>query len=108
MYLIISIYKPLNMAPRNNTPQPQAQVLYNYLGNFQLVHLLTSWVNAVSRFEELKIDHSSFKQMRREKLIPKRLGRVISKANVLEPFTAIEDQAVADLIKETASCKGQA
>ena len=90
------------MAPISQT---QTRVLYDYLGSLQKVHLLTSWLNACVEAEKLKIDHSSFKQMRREKVVPKRLGKQISKGSEMEPFSANEDQAIAALIKETASRK---
>ena len=66
---------------------------------------MTSWLNACVEAEKLKIDHSSFKQMRREKVVPKRLGKQISKGSEMEPFSANEDLAIAALIKETASRK---
>ena len=60
------------MAPISQT---QTRVLYDYLGSLQKVHILTSWLSACVDAEKLKIDYSSFKQMRREKVVPKRLGK---------------------------------
>ena len=90
------------MAPISQT---QTRVLYDYLGSLQKVHILTSWLSACVDAEKLKIDYSSFKQMRREKVVPKRLGKQISKGSEMEPFSANEDQAISVLIKETASRK---
>ena len=75
------------MAPISQT---QTRVLYDYLGSLQKVHILTSWLSACVDAEKLKIDYSSFKQMRREK-VPKRLGKQISKGSEMEPFSANED-----------------
>ena len=77
------------MAPISQT---QTRVLYDYLGSLQKVHILTSWLSACVDAEKLKIDYSSFKQMRREKVVPKRLGKQISKGSEMEPFSANEDQ----------------
>ena len=50
-----------------------------------------------------------FKQMRREKVVPKRLGKLHKGINSdIEPFMEIEDQAITKLIKETAVCKESA
>ena len=77
------------MAPISQT---QTRNLYDNLSNLQKVHLLTSWLSACVDAEKLKIDYSSFKQMRREKVVPKRLGKQISKGSEMEPFSANEDQ----------------
>ena len=59
------------MAPNSTL---QTRDLYDYLGSYQKVPLLTLWINSCVRFEELKVDHSSFKQMRREKVVPNDLA----------------------------------
>ena len=86
------------MAPTLNATQSRG--LMDFLGSHQKIHLLMAWVNARVRAEELKIDVSAFKQMRKEKVLPKRLGRAPSMGSELEPFSAREDHAVAQLIKD--------
>ena len=54
---------------------------------------------------KLKIDHATFKTMRREKLVPKVLGKAVSKGSEMEPYSLREDQGVRQLIKDTASLK---
>ena len=81
------------MAPTLNATQSRG--LMDFLGSHQKIHLLMAWVNARVRAEELKIDVSAFKQMRKEKVLPKRLGRAPSMGSDLEPFSAREDHAIA-------------
>ena len=79
--------------------------LYNYLASFQKLQFLQSWVDECVKAEELKIDYKSFRNMRKEKVLPKRLGRTYSKGADLEAFTAREDQAITQLIKDTYNSK---
>ena len=51
--------------------------------------------------EECKVDYSSFRQMREEKVTPKRLGRPAANNVDIEPFTAKQDQDLAKLIRDT-------
>ena len=51
--------------------------------------------------EEYKVDYSSFRQMREEKVTPKRLGRPAANNVDIEPFTAKQDQDLAKLIRDT-------
>ena len=44
-----------------------------------MTNFLHLWVNVSERFMKLKIDHATFKTMRREKLVPKVLGKAVSK-----------------------------
>ena len=91
------------MAPKLSLSQ--ACDLKDFLGNHQKVSLLQSWTNVKCRAEELKVDHSSFIQMRKEKVLPKRLGKTPGDGSELEPFSAREDQAIAKLIRETKVLK---
>ena len=43
--------------------------------------------------------------MKREKVLPKILGKAISRGSELEPFSQREDAAMLDLIKDTAARK---
>ena len=90
------------MAPNSNH---NTRDLFNFLGSYQKLHLLRTWVSECVKAAELKIDHTAFKQMRREKVLPKRLGKAYSKGSDLEPFTAREAQAVTQLIKDTFNSK---
>ena len=49
------------------------------------------WVDVRIRAETLKVDVSSFRQMRREKVLPPHLGRIHREESELEPFTATEN-----------------
>ena len=82
-----------------------ARGLYNYLASYQKLHFLQSWVGECVRSAELKIEHRSLKDMRRQKVLPKRLGRSFSKGADLEPFTDREDRAITQLIKDTYNSK---
>ena len=75
--------------------------IYSFLGSIRCAPLLQQWVNASVKFEELKVDHKSYREMRREKVLPKVLGKALSKANEMEPFSEAEDKALQRLIKET-------
>ena len=83
------------MAPHITSSQSHA--LYDFLGSHQKLHFLLAYIDSCIRATELKIDHGSFKLMRNEKVIAKRLGKAYSKGNDLEPFTAREDQAMKQL-----------
>ena len=95
------------MAPK----QTQAKIrgLFDFLSNHQKISSVETWTLACLRAEELKLEVNSFKQMRREKVVPKRLGKLHKGINSdIEPFTEIEDQAITKLIKETAVRKESA
>ena len=85
-----------------------ARGLKNFLASYQKLHLLQAWVGECVKAAELKIDHKSFVRMRREKVLPKRLGKTYSKGSDLEAFTAREDQAITQLIKDTYNSKESA
>ena len=71
--LHIFIYTPSAiMAPRIT---PQSHVLYDFLGSHHKLQLLQEWVKCCVRAMELKIDYGAFRQMRKEKVIAKRLGK---------------------------------
>ena len=53
------------------------------------------------------MDVASFKQMRGEKVLPKRPGRVPRGGSDIEPFTSNVEQALTKLIKETTVRKIQ-
>ena len=91
------------MAPTLSSTQ--TRVLFDFLGNHHKIPLLLSWVSVCVRAEEIKLDHSAFKQMRNEKVLPKRLGKQHSKDDTQEPFTAKEYQAISQLIKDTSTLK---
>ena len=91
------------MAPTLSSTQ--TRVLFDFLGDHHKIPLLLSWVSVRVRAEELKLDYSAFKQMRNEKVLPKRLGNQRSRDDTIEPFTAREHQAISQLIKETATLK---
>ena len=79
--------------------------LFGFLASHHKLHLLQSWTGECVKAEELKLDHRSFKQMRREKVLPKRLGKSYSKGADLEPFTDREEKAITQLIKDTSKSK---
>ena len=84
----------------------QAQGLFNFLGSHQQIQPLLTWTKLRVKAEEVKVDYSSFRQMRAEKVVPKRLGRVRStNSDDIEPYTAKQEQAITELIKGTADHK---
>ena len=91
-----------------NLSNSQVRGLYDFLGGHQKIAILQSWCVSAVRAEEAKIDYLSFKQMRREKVIPKRLGRAPGIGGELEPFSLKEDQAISQLIRDTADLKESA
>ena len=92
------------MAPKLS--QAQTRGLFDFLSSHQKISSVLTWKSACLRAEELKLDVKSFKQMRGEKVVPKRLGNLHKGLNSdIEPFTEIEDRAISKLIKETATRK---
>ena len=92
------------MAPKLS--QTQSCGLFDFLSSHQKISSVLTWKAACLRAEELKLEVKSFKQMRGEKVVPKRLGNLHKGLNSdIEPFTKIEDQAISNLIKETATRK---
>ena len=92
------------MAPKLS--QAQTRGLFDFLSSHQKISSVLTWKAACLRAEELKLDVKSFKQMRGEKVVPKRLGNLHKGLNSdIEPFTEIEDRAISTLIKETATRK---
>ena len=89
----------------NKLNKTQTRGLFDFLGSHHMTNFLHHWVNASEKFMKLKIDHTTFKTMRREKLVPKVLGKSVSKGSEMEPYSLREDQAVRQLIKDTASHK---
>ena len=83
----------------------QARGLFNFLGSHHKITFLQSWVGVRVRAEELKVDVNSFKQMRAERVLPKRLGRISGRSDNIDPFTTSEDQAITQLIKDTSDRK---
>ena len=84
----------------------QARGLFNFLGSHQKIPLLLTWTKLRVKAEEVKVDYSSFRQMRAEKVVPKRLGRFRStNSDDTEPYTAKQQQAITELIKETSDRK---
>ena len=89
------------MAPKLS--QAQTRSLFDFLSSHQKISSVLTWKSACLRAEELKLEFKSFKQMRGEKVVPKRLGNLHKGLNCdIEPFTEIEDKAISRLIKETA------
>ena len=88
--------------------KPQVQGLFNFLGSHQKVLFLAKWCKVSVRAEELKVDYDSFRKMRVEKVLPKRLGRTARNSDDIEPFSAKQDQAIAKLIKDTFDRKESA
>ena len=89
----------------NKLTKTQTRGLFGFLGNHHMTNLLHQWISASERAIKLKINHTTFKIMRREKLVPKVLGKAVSKGSEMEPFSLKEDQAVKQLIKDTATLK---
>ena len=83
----------------------QARGLFNFLGSHQKITLLQIWVNTRVKAEELKVDMNSFRQMRAERVLPKRLGKIPGRGNDIDPFTDSEDRAISQLIKDTSDRK---
>ena len=84
----------------------QAQGLLNFLGSHQKIQLLLTWTKLRVKAEEVKVDYSTFKQMRAEKVVPKQLGRFrSSSSDDTEPYTAKQEKAITELIKDTSDRK---
>ena len=75
--------------------------IYSFLGSIRCAPLLQQWANTSARCEELKVDYNTYREMRREKVLPKILGKALSRANEMEPFSEAEDKALKKLINET-------
>ena len=90
------------MAPNSNH---NSRGLSDFLASHRMLHLLRSWTGECVKAEELKLDHRCFKQMRREKVLPKRLGKSYSRGTDIEPFTDREEKAITQLIKDTYNSK---
>ena len=81
--------------------KPQMRGLFNFLGSHRKVQFLSKWWQVRVKAEEWKVDYSTFRQMREEKVTPKRLGQVSGNNVDIDPFTAKQDQDLAKLIKDT-------
>ena len=95
------------MAPKLS--QTQVCGLFNFLGRYQKVSVLESWRSARVRAEEIKVNWNSFKQMRREKVLPKCIGNMRPTGDTdISPWTIKEEEALLDLIKSTKEAKERA
>ena len=95
------------MAPKLSNQQVCG--LFDFLGFHQKVSSLESWRFARVKAEELKVTWNSYRQMRREKVTPKCLGNLRSKNDSdISPWTAKEDHALTQLIRDSDASKERA